>query len=112
MPDSTSDTRPNDPVAPMPPGFENLPDEDKLFLFSNRDNPQMLAIYNATKTVQLHRKHDKFCTDCETRHEKVDSRINSLETSRSRFKWVGGTVLTIFGLIKTYIIGKLTKVLP
>jgi len=105
MPDNSRDTRPVDPIAPMPPGFENLPDEDKLFLYSNRGNPEMLAIYNATKTVQLHRKFD-------TQREKCEVRICSLEESRKKVKWWGGGALAVLLTLKAYIIGKLIKVLP
>jgi len=104
MPDNNSDTAPLPPVA-MPPGFEELPAEEKLFIYGNKDKPEMMAVYQSTKIMQLHTKFEKQCVKCE-------GRLDSLETSRSRAKWWLGGAFSILALLKAYIIGKLTKVLP
>ena len=104
MPENNSDTSPLPPVQ-MPPGFEELPAEEKLFIYGNKDKPEMMAVYQATKTLQLHKKFDKQCIKCE-------GRLDSLETSRSRVKWWGGGALAVLALFKAYIIGKLVKIFP
>jgi len=96
MPDPTRDTAPIEPVAPMPPGFDELPAEERLFIFGNKDKPEMMAVYQSTKLVQLHDKVGKH-----------DSRIESLEDSRKKAKWVGGTLLLIFTAVKGFILSKI-----
>jgi hypothetical protein len=88
------------PDNEMPPGFEDLPPEEKLFIFGNRGKPEMMAVYQATKTLELHTEFERQCKRC-------DERINSLEDSRKKFKWVLGTVGTIFLAVKGFILTKI-----
>lgn len=98
MPDNRN-TRRLDPVPEMPPGFDKLPVEEQMLIKAYKGDAEMMAVYQATKLGQLHVKH-----------EDIETRVISLEESRKKFKWVGGTILSIFGLVKAFILGKLFRV--
>jgi hypothetical protein len=91
----------------MPPGFNDLPPEERMFIYSNRDKPELMAVYQSTKTLQLHDKFDGFKNDCEKRFRKTDSRIISLEDSRKKARWWFSGAVTIILALKTYILVKL-----
>ena len=83
------------PETEMPPGFDKLPIEEQMIIQAYKGNPEMMGVYQSTKIIELHGKHDKH-----------DSRILSLERAHMRFKWVGGTILAILLAVKCFILTK------
>ena len=93
------DTGINPPIQ-MPPGFDELPTEERLFIVGNKGNPEMMAVYQSTKIMQLHQQHSK-----------MHDRIESLEKSRSRIKWTIGGAFAVILFFKAIIIAKWTKLI-
>jgi hypothetical protein len=88
-----------DQLSEIVPGFKDLPVEERLLIEAYQGKPAM-DVYQATKTLQLHKKFEEQCIRC-------DDRISSLENSRRKFKWVFGTVAVIFGAVKGFVLTKI-----
>ena len=97
MPDNSGDTNTLEGIVP---GFKDLPVEERMLIDAYRDKPEMMQVYQATKLMQLHGKFEKQKQTC-------GDRICSLEDSRKKAKWVGGTLLLIFTAVKGFILTKI-----
>jgi hypothetical protein len=91
-------------LAEIIPGFKDLPVAERMLVEAYKSKPEVMAVYQATKTLQLHDKFEKQCIKC-------NKRFDSLETTRSRIKWYFGGALAVLMVVKAYILARITNLL-